>query len=116
MERYRDYGQKDTCMASVETSINKTQRPTIIVDMEFALLSMINKSINIGHKINKSSIKKMGKSLFNRLRALQIYDDSGERLRSLSDLSEEHMNQLPATANTTCPLCEEDILADHQAL
>ena len=38
MERYRDYGQKDTRMASVETSINKTQRPTIIVDMEFALL------------------------------------------------------------------------------
>ena len=60
----------------------------------------------------------MGRNFYTRLRALQIYDDRGERLRSLSELSEEIMNQLLATANTNskCPLCEEDILFDHQAL
>ena len=51
MERYRDYGQKDTRMASVETSINKTQRPTIIVDMEFALVSRVQESSNRGNEV-----------------------------------------------------------------
>ena len=40
MKRFEEYGHRDTRMASVETSINKTQRPTIMVDMEFALLSI----------------------------------------------------------------------------
>ena len=87
-----------------------------MVDMEFALLSMVKKSINIGNEVMKSSLKKMGKNLFNKLRALLIYDDSGERLKSLSDLSEEHMNTLLDTANTICPLCKVDTLADHAAL
>ena len=116
MKRFEEYGHRDTRMASVETTINKTQRPTIMVDMEFALLSMVKKSITIGNAVTKSSLKKMGKNLFNRLRALLIYDDSGERLKSLSDLSEEHMNTLLATANTICPLCKDDILAGHAAL
>ena len=65
MKRYQDYGHKDTRMASVETSINKTQRPTIIADMEFALLSMINKSVNVGHKIKKIKYKENGQKFIH---------------------------------------------------
>ena len=116
MERFEEFGHRDTRMASVETSLNKTQRPTIMVDMEFALLSMVKKSLNIGHAVTRSYLKKMGKDLFKRLRALQLYDDSGERLESLSDLSEEHMNTLLSTKKTICPLCKDDILAVRDAL
>ena len=115
MKRFEEFGHRDTRMASVETSINKTQRPTIIVVMEFAVISMVKKQINVGNAVTKSCLKKMGKNLFNRLRALLIYDDSGERLKSLSDLSEEYMNTLLATASTICPLLKEDILAGHAA-
>ena len=94
MERYEKIGSRDTSMASVETHINKTQRPTIMSDMEFALLSMLKKEINIGSVVTKVTLKKMGKSVFSSLRALLIYDDSGERFRSLSDLNEEHMKTL----------------------
>ena len=86
--------------------LNKTQRPTIMVDMEFALLSMVKKSINIGHAVTKMYLKKMGKILFKRLRALQLYDDSGERLKSLSDLSEEHMNTLLSTEKNYLPVVQ----------
>ena len=53
MERYEKIGSRDTSMASVETHINETQRPTIMSDMEFALLSMLKKAINIGSVVTK---------------------------------------------------------------
>ena len=55
----------------------------------------------------------MGGDTFDKLRALLIYDESGERLKSLSAVSEEHMTTLLDIANTICPLCKVDTLADH---
>ena len=46
MDSFEEYGHRYTHMASVETTINKKQRPTIMIDMEFALLRMVKKSIN----------------------------------------------------------------------
>ena len=37
----------NTSMDSVETHVNPRQRPTIMKDMEFALVAMINKANNI---------------------------------------------------------------------
>ena len=57
----------------------------------------------------KGTLKKMGKGIFNKLRALNIYDDPGERLRPLSELNEDQMNTLLADASKDrilCPLCE----------
>ena len=46
MDRYKKEGHRYSLMASGETSINKIQRPTILLDMEFGLVSMIrNRSI-----------------------------------------------------------------------
>ena len=82
MRKYEKHGESNTNMASVKTCDNRMQRPTILIDMEFALLCMVKKSTNMGNVVTKSSLKKMGKNLFNRLRALLIYDDPGERLKS----------------------------------
>ena len=80
-----------------------------VYDLEFALLSMIKKSNNIGSVTTKGTLKKMGIGIFNKLRALNIYDDPGERLRPLSELNEDQMNTLLADASKDrilCPLCE----------
>ena len=45
MAKYEQRASKNTSMASVETHVNPTQRPTIMIDMEFALVSMIKKLI-----------------------------------------------------------------------
>ena len=79
MKRFEEFGHRDTRMASVETCINKTQWPTIMVNMEFALLSMVKKSLNIGHAITKSCLQKMARDLFKRLRGLQLYEESAPK-------------------------------------
>ena len=112
MKKYEERATKNTSMASVETHMNPTQRPTILIDMEFALVSMLKKANNIGSVITKGSLKKMGRTIFNKLRALNIYDDPGERLRPLSELNEEHMNRLLADASkdsTVCPICNDQV-------
>ena len=109
MATHDQRGPRNTSMASVETHVNPTQRPTIMIDMEFALVSMIKKANNIGTVTTKGTLKKMGKGIFNKLRALNIYDDPGERLRPLSELNEDQMNTLLADASKDrilCPLCE----------
>ena len=109
METHELRGSRNTSMASVETHVNPTQRPTIMIDMEFALVGMIKKANNIGTVTTKGTLKKMGKGIFNKLRALNIYDDPGERLRPLSELNEDQMNTLLADASKDrilCPLCE----------
>ena len=58
----------------------------------------------------------MGQDLFYKLYALLIYYESGERPKSLSAVSEELMTTLLDTANTICPLCKVDTLADHATL
>ena len=84
MERHEQRGHTNTSMASVETHVNPSQRPTIVIDMEFALVQQVEKSNNSGTVTTKKTLKKMGQCLFNKLRALKIYDDSGERLQPLS--------------------------------
>ena len=116
LERYEKLGHRETVMASVETSINKTQRPTIMIDMEFALLCMLKKSLNVGNAVTKSAIKKMAKDIFSRLRALQIYNYPGERLQPLSQMSEEEINMLLSNDKKECPICHTDIYADAAAL
>ena len=120
----RASGQTSTCMTSVESHMNPSQRPTIMIDMEFALVIQIKKSINNGTVITKGTIKKMGTTLFNKLRALNLYDNQGERLRSIRELNEDQVNTLlkdAAKENMTCPLCHvslrrsrvEDVLLKH---
>ena len=84
MARHEQRGPTNTSMASVETHVNPSQRPTIVIDMEFALVQQVKKSNNAGTVTTKKTLMKMGKGLFNKLRALNIYDDSGERLQPLS--------------------------------
>ena len=115
MANHERRGPTNTSMASVETHVNPTQRPTILIDMEFALVSMIKKSNNIVSVTRKRTVKKMGKSLFNKLRALDIYDDSGARLKPLSELTEDRINTLLENASkdrVVCPLCETPLRSD----
>ena len=76
-------------MASGETTINKIQWPTILLDMEFVLVSMVKDSFNMGNVVPNRRLREMGKDLFDKLRALRIHDAPGERLKSFSDLSQE---------------------------
>ena len=109
METHEQRVSRNTSMASVETHVNPSQRPTIMIDMEFALVGMIKKANNIGTATTRKALKKMGKGIFDKLRALNIYDDPGERLRSLSVLNEDQMNKLledTSEDRILCPLCE----------
>ena len=47
METHEQRVSTNTSMAHVETHVNPTQRPTIMKDMEFALVGMIKKANNI---------------------------------------------------------------------
>ena len=85
MERHEQRGHTNTSMASVETHYNPRQRPTIVIDMECALVQQVKESNNSGTVTTRKTIKEMGQSLFNKLRALTIYEDSGERLQPLSE-------------------------------
>ena len=64
MANHEQRGPTNTSMASVETHVNPTQRPTILIDMEFALVSMIKKSNNIGSVTRKGNTKENGKKAF----------------------------------------------------
>ena len=115
MERHEQMGHTNTRMASVETNVNPIQRPTIMIDMEFALLEYVQKSMNAGIVMSKKTLQKIGLSLFNKLRALQIYNDAGERLQSLSALTEDRIHQLlkdASRATVECPLCGVYIRSD----
>ena len=112
METHELRGSRNTSMASVETHVNPTQRPTIMIDMEFALVGMIKKANNIGTATTRKSLKKMGKGIFDKLRALNIYDGPGERRRSLSVLNEVQMNKLLEDISEDrilCPLCKAPV-------
>ena len=57
----------------------------------------------------------MGIGIFNKLRALNIYDDSGARLRPLSELNEDRMTTLLADASkdrVVCPICQAPLRSD----
>ena len=56
METHELRGSRNTSMASVETHVNPTQRPTIMIDMEFALVGMIKKANNIGCNTTKGAL------------------------------------------------------------
>ena len=62
MRLYEERGSRNTSMSSVETHINPTQRPTILIDMEFALVSILKKANNMGSVITKVTLKKMGRT------------------------------------------------------
>ena len=85
MERHEQRGHTNTSMASVETHDNPRQRPTIVIDMECALVQQVKESNNSGTVTTRKTIREMGQSLFNTLRALTIYEDSGERLQPLTE-------------------------------
>merc|ERR1739842_289756 len=85
MERHEQRVHTNTSMASVETHVNPSQRPTILIDMECALVQQVEKSNNSGTVPTKKTLKEMGQCIFNKLRASKIYDDSGERLQALSE-------------------------------
>ena len=87
MERHEQRGHTNTSMASVETHVNPSQRPTILIDMECALVQQVKESNNSGTATPRTTIRKMGQSLFNTLRAWTIYEDSGMRLQPLTKVS-----------------------------
>ena len=103
MKKYKKECHRYSLMASGETSINKIQRPTILLDMEFVLVSMVKDSFNMGNVVPNPRLMEMGKDLFDRLRALRIHDPPGERLESFSDLRQDQINTLLDTSNTICP-------------
>ena len=112
METHEQRVSRNTSMAHVETHVNPTQRPTIMIDMEFALVGMIKKANNIGTATTRKSLRKMGKAIFDKLRASNIYDGPGERRRSLSVLNEVQMNKLLEDISEDrilCPLCKAPV-------
>ena len=116
MARHEQRGPTNTSMASVETHINPSQRPTIMIDMEFALVQQVKKSNNAGTVTTKATLQNMGKTLFNKLRTLNIYTDSGERLKPLSELTEARINTLLEDASkkktVLCPICQAPLRSD----
>merc|ERR1711888_167809 len=90
---------------------------TILIDMEFALVQQVEKSNNSGTVTTKKTLKKMGQCLFNKLRALNIYDDSGERLQPLSELTEARIHTLlkdASKATIECPICHAPVRSDSE--
>ena len=87
METHEQRGHTNTSMASVETHYNPRQRPTIMLDLDCALLHQIKESNNSGTVTTRTTIRKWGQSLFNTLRAWTIYEDSGMRLQPLTKVS-----------------------------
>ena len=107
METHGQRGSLNTCMASVETHYNPTQRPSIVIDTEYAL-----KANNIGIDTENNTLKGMAVRIFKNLRALNIYDGPGERRRLLSELTEDEMNTLLANAGKdrfVCPKCQAPV-------
>ena len=95
METHEQRVSINTSMDSVETHVNPAQRATILLDTEYALLGMIKKGNIIGTSTSlRKSVQNMGKGIFDKLRASNIYDGPGERRRSLSVLNEVQMNKL----------------------
>ena len=115
MARHEQRGPTNTSMASVETHVNPTQRPTIVIDMEFALVQQVKKSNNSGTVTTKSTLMHLGQTLYNKLRALNIYDESGERIPPLSELTEARIHTLmedASKATIECPLCHRFVRSD----
>ena len=110
MKKIEKWASKNTTLASVETHDNPKQRPTIMLDMEVALLHMIRKSMNNGTSVTQTFLKTMSKSIFNKLRDLDIYDKSGERVRLLRELNEVEVGTLMENASkkkdSICPMCK----------
>ena len=73
MKKYKKECHRYSLMASGETSINKIQRPAILLFMEFVLVSMVKDSFNMGNVVPNPRLMEMGKDLFDRLRALRIH-------------------------------------------
>ena len=114
METHGQRGSLNTCMASVETHYNPTQRPSIVIDTEYAL-----KANNIGIDTENNTLKGMAVRIFKNLRALNIYDGPGERRRLLSELTEDEMNTLLANAGKdrfVCPICQAPVRSDSDNL
>jgi len=112
METHEQRVSTNTSMDSVETHVNPGQRPPIMLDMEFALLGMIKKANNIGTTTPRKSLQNMGKAIFDKLRASNIYDGPGRRRRSLSVLNEVQMNKLLEDISEDrilCPLCKAPV-------
>ena len=102
----------NTSMDSVETHVNPAQRATILLDTEYALLGMIKKGNIIGTTTLRKSLQNMGKAIFDKLRASNIYDGPGRRRRSLSVLNVVQMNKLLeyiSEDRILCPICETPV-------
>ena len=103
---------RNTSMASVETHVNPAQRATILLDTEYALLGMIKKGNIIGTTTLRKSLQNMGKAIFDKLRASNIYDGPGRRRRSLSVLNVVQMNKLLeyiSEDRILCPICKTPV-------
>ena len=119
MATHEQRGPRNTSMASVETHVNPKQRPTILIDMEYALVHMLRKANNFGGAVTKGALTKMGKCIFMKLRALKIYDAPGARLKPLSDLNEDQINTLLEDAtkdSVPCPLCQAPVRSGNETL
>jgi len=103
----------NTSMDSVETHVNPGQRAPILLDTEYALLGMIKKGNIIGTSTSlRKSVQNMGKGIFDKLRASNIYDGPGRRRRSLSVLNVVQMNKLLeyiSEDRILCPICETPV-------
>ena len=113
METHEQRVSINTSMDSVETHVNPAQRATILLDTEYALLGMIKKGNIIGTSTSlRKSVQNMGKGIFDKLRASNIYDGPGRRRSSLSVLNVVQMNKLLeyiSEDRILCPICETPV-------
>ena len=112
MATHEQMVSRNTCMDSVETHVNPAQRATILLDTEYALLGMIKKGNIIGTTTLRKSLQNMGKAIFDKLRASNIYDGPGRRRRSLSVLNVVQMNKLLeyiSEDRILCPICKTPV-------
>ncbi len=112
MEKLNKNCHSKSPMSSVETTINQKQRPSILVDLEFALAINVKKH----NSATRRHIKAMALELYSNLRALRIYHYSGIRVNHANHLTEEEIKCFLDTDNTLCPLCKNLNLDTHPAL
>ena len=66
---------------------------------------------NSGKVIRNSDLQQIAKDIYSRQRALQIYNASGERIRTFSAVNEEDIKTIVYCSTTViyCPACKLDV-------
>ena len=68
-------------MDSVETHINNSQRPTMMVDLDYILMHEYRTAKESGQEMSRKDLQQRAREIHSRQRGLQLYVASAERIR-----------------------------------